>query len=280
MQNCQPTATPAPPPSQPPASMTQVVVEETIMAVAKWLVNLVSRTLETKTAPQPAEQEPLADPAPVGSSEVNTANVNGHPAQSGQVSTVDQLLAKFSCLIEESCDRSQAIALLENRLQGIESALQANQSWEESIQLLSQAVVKLDSRLSQVEQVLAQVDLDKISNILAASSGNEAQLQQWIQASKDQTTALNSRLATLETAVKIAEDRHHSALDQISGTVQPAIQQATALEGRISYLEKMIARLSLVPKFVESNYRSIASIQSRMKQLKDVPAANGNGSQK
>lgn len=274
VQTCQPTPPSTATTSQPPASMTQVVVEETIMAVAKWLVNLVNRTLETKATPQKQEQEPLASPAPAPSPEVNVGDAPPHPVGTGQVSTVDQLLAKFSCLIEESCDRTQAITLLESRLQGIESALQANKAWEESVQLLSQAVVKLNGRLAQVEQSLEQLDPATLT------SKTEAHFQQWVQLSNEQMTASNARLAAVETALETVGERESSTLDELSQALQSTVQQATVLEGRISYLEKMIARLSLVPKYVESNYRSIASLQNSMKQLKVTPVASGNGSQR
>ncbi|MBD0270200.1 MAG: hypothetical protein ICV77_18130, partial [Cyanobacteria bacterium Co-bin8] len=160
MQDCQPTT---PPPSNQPPAMTQVVVEETIMAVAKWLVNLVNRTLETKSAPSPEPPPSSAAAAPPNPTAPNYAEQSGP----GEGSTVDQLLTKFSGLIEQSCDRTQQIALLESRLQALEAASSANQNWEESIQILSQAVVKLNSRLSQVERALEQVDMDAIATDLA-----------------------------------------------------------------------------------------------------------------
>lgn len=258
--------------------MTQVVVEETIMAVAKWLVNLVNRTLEAKPTPPKPEPEPPTSTAPSSSAAVNPGS-NAHPTENGQVSAVDQLLAKFSCLIEESCDRTQAIALLENRLQGIESALQASRAYEESIQILSQAVVKLDSRLSHVEQVLEQVDLEQVAEAITVSSENKARLQTWVQTSSEQMTSLNNRLESVETTVEVVQE-HRAELDKVPETAQPAIQQLTVLEGRIVYLEKLVARLSLVPKFVENNYRSITSLQDHIKRLNNkVPATNGHKSQ-
>jgi vacuolar-type H+-ATPase subunit I/STV1 len=166
--------------------MAQVVVEETIMAVAKWLISLVNRTLETKaTAPKP-EPTPPANPA-----EGQVASGDTPPVESEQASAIDQLLAKFSGLLEEACDRTQAIALLESRLQELESIQQSTPDWQESIQTLNQAVVKLDSRLSQVEKLLQQVDLVTISEALTTSLKNESHLQQLAQTSTQQIAELN-----------------------------------------------------------------------------------------
>lgn len=270
VQSCQPTATPPASPSPPPESMTQVVVEETIMAVAKWLISLVNRTLETQTSPKP-EHPPAANPA-----EGQAANVDT-PVETDQASAVDQLLAKFSGLLEDACDRTQAIALLEGRLQELESTLRSTPDWQNSIQTLNQAVVKLDSRLSQIEKTLQQVDLGTMSETLATSLENESHLQQWVQASTQQIAEFSVRLNTIETAAETTEAQHRANLDKLFKAVQPTVQQTTALEKRISYLEKIITRLSLVPKVVESNYRSIATLQNYVKQAKGDPVSNGNG---
>ncbi|MBD0267541.1 MAG: hypothetical protein ICV77_04525, partial [Cyanobacteria bacterium Co-bin8] len=220
MQDSQPT--PAPSTSQSPP-MTQVVVEETIMAVAKWLVNLVSRTLETQAAVKPEPEPPSSAPAPSGEG-------SAHFAGNGQASTVDQLLAKFSCLIEQSCDRTQSIALLENRLEGIEAALRTNQDWEQCVQSLSQAVIKLDSRLSEVEQALAQTDLAAIATTLAATTESELRLKQWANTANAQMNELGTRLttveATVETTLETVGTQDNSTLDKVSET----LQHATAIE--------------------------------------------------
>ncbi|MBD1876600.1 hypothetical protein H6F75_24230 [Nodosilinea sp. FACHB-131] len=263
-------------PSPPPESMAQVVVEETIMAVAKWLISLVNRTMETQASSPKPESPPPANP-----DEEQVASVDT-PLVEPEASAVDQLLAKFSGLIEEACDRTQSIALLENRLQELESTLQGTPDWQDSIQLLNQAVVKLDGRLSQVERILQQVDLGTLSETLAISLENESHLQQWAQTSTQQIAELSDRLNTIETTAETAEEQHRANLHKIFQVIQPTVQQTTALEGRVSHLEKVVTRLSLVPKFVESNYRSITTLQNYVKQAKGDPVSsgNGNGSQK
>ncbi|HEY9735972.1 MAG TPA: hypothetical protein V6D06_06805 [Trichocoleus sp.] len=252
--------------------MTQVVVEETIMAVAKWLVNLVNRTLETKSAPSP-EPPPSASAAAAPPSPA--APSYGEQSGTGEGSTVDQLLTKFSGLLEQSCDRTGQIALLESRLQALEAASSANQNWEESIQTLSQAVVKLNSRLSQVERALEQVDMGAIATDLAATVENEAQLQQWAQSTEEQVATLAARLTAAETALEIVGRQNSSTLNKISQT----LQDTTTLPERVAHLEKIVARLSAVPKFVENNYRSIISLQDYMRKLHKAPATNGHRSQ-
>ncbi|MBD0334296.1 MAG: hypothetical protein ICV62_02305 [Cyanobacteria bacterium Co-bin13] len=244
------------------------------MAVAKWLVNLVNRTLESKaTAPQP---EPPASSAPA-SSEKGQAQAG--PVGSGQVGTVDQLLAKFSCLIEQSCDRTQSVALLENRLEGIEAALRANQDWAQCVQSLSQAVIRLDSRLSAVEQALEQTDLAAIATALASTTESELQLKQWANTANAQMTELGTRLTavenTVETTLETVGTQGNSTLDKMSET----LQHATVLEDRIVSIEKMVARLSIVPKFVESNHRSIVFLQDHVRKLTKSPVANGHRNQ-
>ncbi|MBD2109640.1 hypothetical protein [Nodosilinea sp. FACHB-13] len=275
---CQPTAASPVSPSPPPESMAQVVVEETIMAVAKWLISLANRTFETQaTSPKP-EPPPPADPA-----EEQVASAEAPPLEeTNQASVVDQLLAKFSVLIEEACDRTQSIALLESRLQELESARQGTPDWQDSIQLLNQAVVKLDGRLSQVEKILQQVDLGTISETLAISLENESHLQQWAQTSTQQIAEFSVRLNTVETAAETTEEQHRANLHKIFQVIQPTIQQTTALEGRVSYLEKVVTQLRLVPKFVESNHRSITTLQNHLKQVESnsVSIGNGNGGQK
>ena len=272
VQSCQPTATPPVSPSPPAESITQLVVEETIMAVAKWLVSLVNRTLETKaTSPKP-EPTPSAN-----SAEGEVASANTPPVETDQASVTDQLLTKFSGLIEEACDRTQAIALLESRLQELESIQQSTPDWQESIQILNQAVVKLDSRLSQVEKMLKQVDLVTISETLTTSLKNESHLQQRAQIFTEQIAEFNVRLNTVETAAETAEEQHRTTLHKIFNAIQPTVEQTTTLEKRVSQLEKIVARLSLVPKFVESNYRSIATLQNYVKHAKSDPVLNGNG---
>ncbi|MBD1914781.1 MULTISPECIES: hypothetical protein [Cyanophyceae] len=270
--SCQPTAASPVSPSPPPESMAQVVVEETIMAVAKWLVSLVNRTMETQASSPKPEPPPPANPA-----EGQVVSDDTPPVETEQASAVDQLLAKFSGLIEEACDRTQAIALLEGRLQELESTLQATPDWQDSIQLLNQAVVKLDSRLSQVENILQQVDLGTISETLAISLENEAYLQQWAQTSTQQIAEFSVRLNTIETTAETTEEQHRANLHQIFQAIQPTVQQTAALEGRLSRLEKIVTRLSLVPKFVESNCRSIATLQNYVKQAKGSPVLSGNG---
>lgn len=271
-QNCQPTATTPVSPSPPPESMAQVVVEETIMAVAKWLISLVNRTMETQASSPKSKPTPPANPA-----EGQAASANAPPVETAQASAVDQLLAKFSGLIEEACDRTQAIALLESRLQKLESTRQGTPDWQDSVQLLNQAVVKLDGRLSQVEKILQQVDLGTISETLAISLENESHLQQWAETSTQQMAEFSDRLNTIETTAETAEEQHRANLHKIFQVIQPTVQQTTALEGRISQLEKIVTRLSLVPKFVESNYRSIATLQNHLKQAEGNPVASGNG---
>lgn len=272
VQSCQPTATPPVSPSPPPESITQVVVEETIMAVAKWLVSLVNRTLETPAASPQPEPKPSTNPA-----EGQAASVDTPPVETDQASAVDQLLTKFSGLLEEACDRTQAIALLENRLQELESILQGTPDWQESIQTLNRAVVKLDSRLSQVEKTLQQVDLVTLSETSATALENESHLQQRAEASTQQIAVFNARLNTIETAAETTEEQHRATLHKIFQTIQPTVQQTTALEKRVANLEKIITRLSLVPKVVENNYRSIATLQNYVKRAEGNPVSIGNG---
>ncbi|MBW4460782.1 MAG: hypothetical protein KME47_11195 [Nodosilinea sp. WJT8-NPBG4] len=280
-QNCQPTTTSPVSPSAPPESMAQVVVEETIMAVAKWLVSLVNRTMETQASSPKPKPEPNH---PANPAEAQAASADAPPAETDQASAVDQLLVKFSGLIEEACDRTQAIALLESRLQELESARQGTPDWQDSIQLLNQAVVKLDGRLSQVEKILQQVDLGTISETLAISLENESHLQQWAQTSTQQMAEFSVRLDTIETAAETTEEQHRANLHKIFQVIQPTVQQTTALEGRVSYLEKVVTQLRLVPKFVESNHRSITTLQNYLKQVESNSVSsgngNGNGSQK
>jgi DNA repair exonuclease SbcCD ATPase subunit len=247
--------------------MTQVVVEETIMAVAKWLVNLVNRTLESKATAPRSEPE---TPTPSAAAPAGDGSATAAAAGAAQTQAVDQLLAKFSCLIEQSCDRAQSIALIESRLQEIETALHSP-AWEEPIQILSQAVVKLDSRLAKVEQMLGKVDLDAFEATLAEATENEAQIQQWADTTNAQLTALNARLTAVESTVNTKQTPDLPALDKLSET----LQYTTTLEDRLAQMEKLVARLRIVPKYVESNYRSILFLQNCVKEL-SPPIVNGH----
>ncbi|KAM3101802.1 hypothetical protein ACKFKF_05930 [Phormidesmis sp. 146-12] len=74
-----------------------------------------------------------------------------------------------------------------------------------------------------------------------------------------------------------ADDRSISAqemsqkIDSLTQQLLQATQKVNTLEDRISHLEKLLAKYSAVPKYVEQHHRAIASLQIQINNLETHP---------
>jgi ATP-dependent Lon protease len=257
--------------TQNPNTMLQVVVEETVMAVAKWLVTLINRSLEAKVV---APVAPVAETSTTVGDVAQSNPDTGYTAASNsssdsdvyQTDTVEELLAKFSCLIQQSHDRIQSTTTLENRIRAIESFLKRDYSLEQQVKELSQSIVNLENRLAQVETLVERVDAISTEDFFKI----EQHLEQKIKAETQPISTFERRLSLIE-----------SSIESESLTLNQTIkveQDVVALEKRIVSLEKLFTRMSLIVRYVENNYRSIASLQKHVKNLDSTSISDKNGS--
>jgi hypothetical protein len=258
--------------TQNPNTGVQVVVEETVMAVAKWLVILINRNLEAKV---------VAPVAPVSDAPATAANAaQSNPENTGcaadstppsdsdgyQTNTVEELLAKFSCLIQQSHDRIQSTTTLENRIRVIETFLKRDYKLEQQVEALSQSFVNLENRLAQVENLVERVDAISTEEFLKM----EQHLEQQVKAEIQPIDTFERRLSLIESSI----ESENLTLNQIVKVEQDVM----ALEKRIVSLEKLFTRMSLIVRYVENNYRSIASLQEYVKNLDSTSISDKNGS--
>lgn len=238
------------PAAQNPTTMLELVIEETIMTAAKWLVTFVNRSLEPKVVPI-AEPQSTANPTNPGCTETPHSD------------TIETLLSKFGSLIEQSHDRTQQTNALEERLNQVEASLKQNNRLEQQVQELNRSLASLESRLINVEKLI-----QPIAQINQALTRTDQALEQHIQTSNQAITNLESRLTTAEDFV----EQGHSLTTKITQTGQ----NLNILKDRVIHLEQLLARFSLIPRVVESNYRAIASLQNHVRSLNLSPDAYEN----
>ncbi|MBD1868797.1 hypothetical protein H6F95_16065 [Cyanobacteria bacterium FACHB-471] len=256
---------------QNPNTMLQVVVEETVMAVAKWLVTLVNRSLEAKAV---APVAPVAE-APTTAATVAQSNSDAsytaasNPSSDSDVDqtrTVEELLVKFSCLIQQSHDRIQSTTTLENRIRAIETYLRRDYKLEQQVKELSESFANLENRLAQVESFVERVDGISTEEFLKM----EQRLEQQIETGTQPIGTFENRLSLIESSI----ESENLTLNQMVKVEQDVM----AIEKRIVSLEKLFTRMSLIVRYVENNYRSIASLQKYVKNLDPASIPNKNGS--
>lgn len=235
-------------------TVVQILVEETIMAVAQWLITFVNRSI-VKQSVQSSQTNPQAD--------------KSEPSQAGAsnpLPPLEELLSKFGTLVEQLSQREQEITPLHNRISELETTLKQScnfeYSFEKKMQTFYELISALENRLMQVEQQIQRLDMDTIEASLQQHNSLAAQAELF----SPMLAALDDRLTRLEN-VNWQEEAVVEGLDQ-------ANQATRLLEARIDHLEKLLARFSVIPKMVEGNYRAIASLHSRIESSKAL--SNGN----
>ncbi|MBD1850094.1 hypothetical protein [Leptolyngbya sp. ST-U4] len=271
-QQVQPSADFSPNPT--PTTMTQLVVEQTIMTAANWLVHFVNRSLEAKAT------APVAPPESPSGEKADQVPVESPP------DTVEILVARLGTLLEQAYDRNQATAALaaslEERLNAIEASLKQNQLQNQSqppIQALVQAFSRLENRINQLEARINPIDPQAIDVSLQINQQMNHQLQQANQVLSQEVQALKPALAVLENRLVPIENfaEHGKA---IINSLAQAQQDTETLESRIDHLEKLLAQFRLIPKLVEGNYRAIVRLQQHLQhssELSSIGQRNGNG---
>jgi DNA repair exonuclease SbcCD ATPase subunit len=223
----------APNPPKPPGSTTmmQLIAEETIMAVAQWLVNLVNHHIQTKP-------EVVADPVPTPTDNPTTGT--------------DELVSKFGKLIEQLYEREQRLVPLESRLQQVEAALIKQSELHRQFQKSTQQIEPLNQRLIRVEDLAGRVDVYEIDTLIETTE----QLSQQVDQSSSAIARIDLRMVRLEAEM----EQYDSLRDEIH-----QIQQSMAvLEHRMGHLEKLLSRFSVVPKLVEENRHGITLLQRQL----------------
>lgn len=289
-----------------PTTMIQVVVEQTIMTAANWLIHFVNRSLESKGAAFAGQQpEPKA-----GEKHSEKTGVTAVPSVESTPATVESLTAKLGTLLEQACDRTQATAVLaaslEERLAAIEASLQQNQRQSQvPVAELAQAFVHLENRFNQLEARIAPIDPQAIEASLQASQQQinqriDQQIDQQINQQTNQqlnqihqvsqqlnqmNQTLGQELQELKAALALLDDRmipvenfaeHSSSMIRSIAQTQ---QTNETLESRINHLEKLIAQFRLIPKLVEGNYRAIASLQQHFDRTDVRSIRDGKGNE-
>lgn len=218
-------------------TVMQILVEETIMAVAQWLITFVNQTMQPKQAAQIKE-------------EASTVN---------STVSLEELLLRFGSLVEQLYEREQGITPLHNRISAIEASLKESSSFEQHIQVSSQAIAALEKRLMQIENQLMRIDMNSVEISLQKTTHLEQHAEEFTQS----IVALMNRLTDVEGIIQrvdfLIEDN-----DQTN-------QNIGALEQRINYIEKLLSRFSVIPKLVEGNQRAIVLLQERLNLLKNTP---------
>ncbi|KAM3096234.1 hypothetical protein ACKFKG_11280 [Phormidesmis sp. 146-35] len=99
------------------------------------------------------------------------------------------------------------------------------------------------------------------------------QLYQW-SSSTLESQPFNSVQSVSQEGQKVeADDRSISAqemsqkIDSLTQQLLQATQKVNTLEDRISHLEKLLAKYSAIPKYVEQHHRAIASLQIQINNL-------------
>jgi hypothetical protein len=227
-----PEATTAPSPKAPGSTtVMQLVTEETIMAVAQWLVNLVNHHIQAKP-----EVPVDSSPTPGGSS----------------TTLMEELLSKFGKLIEQLSEREQRLIPLEKRLQQVEATLVKKAELEHQFQESMQLIDRLNQRLVRVEDLAGRVNISEIDMLTETTE----QLTQQVDQSSSTIAQLTTRMIQLEAGLK-QNDSLNEKVNQIQ-------QSMAVLEHRMGHLEKLLARFSVVPKLVEANRHGIVSLQHQL----------------
>lgn len=218
-------------------TVIQILVEETIMAAAQWLITFVNRTIQSKQVSQVKEQ----------------ASTVAHTVP------LEELLSKFGSLVEQLYEREQGITPLHNRISEIEAFLKQSGNFEQHMQTSSQHIAALEERLMQIENQIKRIDMSAIEAFLQKAPD----LEQYAEESTQSIAALVNRLADIEDIEKQVSSSTEK-LDQTN-------QNIRTLEQRISHLEKLLTRFSIIPKLVEGNHRAVISLQSQLETLKNAP---------
>ncbi|GAB4365171.1 MAG: hypothetical protein Kow00121_01520 [Elainellaceae cyanobacterium] len=222
-------------------TVMQILAEETIMAVAQWLVTFVNRSFQHK---QNAQNAPVYE----------------EPGTGNQAAPLEELLSKFSILIEQLHEREQGVTPLQNRINEIEASLKKNGNLEQYTQNSNQVITALEERLMQVENQIQRVDIPAIETSFQKGIDLEQYLEQRTGESNELIAGLGQRLTSVE---NVSEQ-----VNVLVENLDQAHQTIEILESRIDHLEKLLARFSVVPKLVEGNYRAIVSLQNRLDPTK------------
>ncbi|MDX2229858.1 MAG: hypothetical protein NW220_09485 [Leptolyngbyaceae cyanobacterium bins.349] len=214
-------------PKQPATTVMQVVAEETIMAVAQWLVNLVNHTIQ---------------PQPVTPTEPTPESVT--PPQT----TTEALLSKFSTLIEQLSDRDQKLFPLDQRLQKVEAAFTREEVLERQLREAMQLIDRLSQRLIRVEDLAGRVNVFEVDGLIEQNQ----QFAQRLHQSNDAIALFDLRLMQLESQLH----PHHS----LSEKVIQLQQSMTLLDQRVDRLENSLARFGVLSKVVEGNRAAIVAM--------------------
>lgn len=219
-------ATPNPPKIPGSTTVMQLVAEETIMAVAQWLVNLVNHHIQAKPT-DPIEPTPTA---PEGTSTAMDSTT-----------VMEELLSKFGKLVEQSYEREQKLIPLENRLQQVEAALTRKGELKQ-LQECARILDHLNQRLVRVEDLAGRVNVNEM-DILAETT---EQLTQHIDQSNSAIALLDIRMFQLEAGIK-QTDFFVEKLNQVH-------ESMAVLEHRMSHLEKLLSRFEKIPEFIEEKF--------------------------
>jgi ABC-type transporter Mla subunit MlaD len=224
-------ATAAPPKTPGSSTVMQLVAEETIMAVAQWLVNLVNYHIQAKP-----EVPVDSVPAPEGSSATMT----------------EELLSKFGKLIEQLYEREERLLPLENRLRQVEAVLTQKAKLEPQLQESMQLLDRLQQRLVRVEDLAGRVNIHEIDILVETTE----QLTQRVDQSSSTIAHLDTRMIQLEAGLK--------QNDSLAEKINQMQQSMAVLEHRMGHVEKLLARFSIVPKLVEENRHGIVSLKHQI----------------
>ncbi|PSB15716.1 hypothetical protein C7B61_06160 [filamentous cyanobacterium CCP1] len=219
-------------------TVMQVLVEETIMAVAQWLITFANRSFQLKQNAQDAKVEKAAE--------------------NHQTAPLEELLSKFGTLVERLYERDQEFSPLYHRLNEIEATLKQNRDLEQYVQSPNQEIITLEERLMQVENQIQGVNVVAIENSLQKGINLEQRAEEFSQS----IAVLENRLAHLENI--------SSQLDSLVEKLDQKNQHLQTLENRVQHLEKVLTQFRIVPKLVEKNYRAIVSLQNRLEPAKDT----------
>lgn len=216
-----PCAESTPNPPQPPSTtVMQVVAEETIMAVAQWLVNLVNHTMQAKSV---APTEPMPEPVE-------------KPPTETQPTMTEELLTKFGQLIEQLSDREQKIVPLEQRLQQVETAFAKEDEVARQLRDTMQYIDRLSQRLIRVEDLAGRVNVYEIDGL---SEQNE-QFNQRLSESNDAIALVDLRLLQLESQL------HQQ--DALGDRMIQLLEHMAILRHRVDRLEKWLTQLMVIPQ--------------------------------
>ena len=231
------------PEEQSSTTVQQVIVEETVMAVAQWLITLLNRSMKSKPTPESQLEENLP---------------------TDRITPMEDLLSKFGNLIEQLHERDQGTIALQNRLAVLEASLQQKSNLEQQVKELNQLVVGLDSRLTHIEAFAESIDVNAIEALLS----NNTSLEQQAKETRQLIANLNSRLTQTESLIE--------PVNLLVNQKEQDNRTLITLKERIIQLEAFISRFRAVPKIVEGNYRAIASLQSHL----GTPKVHENGNHK